>query len=522
MKNLKSVNLFGFPFYPFLLACYPALSLLQVNFQEVDPRVVIRPLLASVLFTAAIFMITFAITRRIHQSAAFTALCLILFFSYGHIYNMFSAQVMEGFFLGRHRWLIISYLILFLVITWLIFTKMKDGLQITKVINPISLVLVALPVIQILSIGVKQSNSAVVLPRQERMEVESSATGEKPDIYYIILDMYTREDSLKQDFNFDNSPFIHELQSRGFYVADCSRANYVKTQLSIASSLNMDYIPNLAPELDPQIDNMDGLMGYIKDNRVRLFLENEGYKTVAFDTGYFWDSWFNADYYFSTVSSSRVTSLLTPFEGLFLNTTALLPLIESQILVSQNDAAEIQNPVQLHIERELYKLDKIGQIAGISNPKFVYAHFMVPHEPFVFREDGSIQSDIGFYSEHNNPIDEKHYLDGYTQQVEFINDRILAAIDHILKTSQNPPVIILQGDHGARNENRHTILNAYYLPGVDTNLYPNISPVNTFRLIFDSFFNAGLGFLPDKSYFSTLTSPYQYEEKPELSPLCLP
>ena len=236
MNNSKSIYPAGFPFYPFLLACYPALSLLQVNFQEVDPRVIIRPLLVSIIFTTIIFIISFVISRRIHQSAAFTALCLILIFSYGHIYNMFSPPVMEGFFLGRHRWLIVFYLIIFAVITWMIFTKMQGGQQITKLFNPISLVLIALPVIQVLSIGVKQSQSAVVLPRQEKMQVKSSLSGEKPDIYYIILDMYTREDSLKQDFNFDNSPFIHELERRGFYVADCSRANYLQTQLSIGSS----------------------------------------------------------------------------------------------------------------------------------------------------------------------------------------------------------------------------------------------------------------------------------------------
>jgi hypothetical protein len=435
---------------------------------------------------------------------------------------MFSPPVMEGFFLGRHRWLIVFYLIIFAVITWMIFTKMKGGQLITKLFNPISLVLIALPVIQVLSIGVKQSQSAVVLPRQEKMQVKSSLSGEKPDIYYIILDMYTREDSLKQDFNFDNSPFIHELERRGFYVADCSRANYLQTQLSIGSSLNMEYLQALAPDLDPQAENMDATVGYIKDNRVRSFLEKAGYKIVAFDTGYFWDSWTNADYYFSPTTSSSLTSMITPFEGLFLNTTALLPLVESQVFFSQKSAAEIQNPVQNHIERELYKLDKFSQIAGISNPKFVFAHFMIPHYPFIFQRDGSIQTDVGFYSNRNTPVDEQHYLDGYTQQVEFINSRILVDIDQILKSSKNPPVIILQGDHGTRNENRHTILNAYYLPGADTNLYSNISPVNTFRLIFDEYLNGNFGLLPDKSYYSPANRPYQYEEKPELSPACLP
>lgn len=522
MKNSKSINLVGFPFYPFLLACYPALSLFQMNFQEVDPRVIIRPLFVSLMLASAVFLITYVISRNIFRTAAFTSLCLILIFSYGHFYNLFSTPAMTGFFLGRHRWLIIFYLLFFALITWMVFTKLKDGQKINKLFNLISLILIAFPVIQILFTGMNQAKSAVDQPWQKNKQVEPIISGQKPDIYYIILDMYTREDTLQQDFNFDNSPFINELERRGFFVANCSRTNYIQTQLSIGSSLNMEYLQTLAPELNLQLENMDGTVGYIKDNRVRSFLEKAGYKTVAFDTGYFWDSWTDADYYFSPTTSSSLTSMLTPFEGLLLNTTAFLPLIESQVLFSQKSAAEMQNPVQNHIKRELFKLEKFGQIAGISNPKFVFAHFMIPHYPFVFRKDGSIQADTGYYSNRNTPIDEKHYLDGYIQQVEFINQRILADIDQILKTSKSPPVIILQGDHGARGENRHTILNAYYLPDGDNNLYPDISPVNTFRLIFDEFLGGNFGLLPDKSYFSPSNRPFQFEEKPELSPFCLP
>jgi hypothetical protein len=522
MNKAKSENPAGFPFYPFLLACYPVISLFQVNFHEVDPRVIIRPLIVSLVFAAVIFLITFAISRNIHRTAAFTSLCLILFFSYGHIYNIVSAPALAGFLLSRHRWLIIFYLMVFAFFTWMIFTKLNGGQQLTRLFNLISLALIAIPLIQVLIAGMKQPRNSIVQIGQEEKQSGPSKSGQKPDIYYIILDMYTREDSLKQDFDFDNSQFIHALEEHGFYVANCSRANYVQTELSLGSSLNMEYLQTLAPELNTKQENMDGMVGYIKDNRVRLFLEQAGYKTVAFDTGYFWDSWTNADYYFSPVTSSSLTSTFTPFEGLFLNTTAFLPLFESQILLSQNTAAEIQNPVQSHIERELYKLDKFGQVAGISNPKFVFAHFMIPHFPFVFRGDGSLQTDNGFFSNRNTPVDEKHYVDGYTQQVEFINTRILADIEKILGSSKNPPVIIIQGDHGARNENRHNILNAYYLPRGKAHFYPSISPVNSFRLIFDEYLNGDFKLLPDKSYFSSANRPYIFEEKPELSPACLP
>jgi hypothetical protein len=42
-------------------------------------------------------------------------------------------------------------------------------------------------------------------------------------------------------------------------------------------------------------------------------------------------------------------------------------------------------------------------------------------------------------------------------------------------------------------------------------LYPTITSVNTFRVIFNSVFEAGLPLLPDESYFSTYDDPFNYQ-----------
>jgi hypothetical protein len=45
------------------------------------------------------------------------------------------------------------------------------------------------------------------------------------------------------------------------------------------------------------------------------------------------------------------------------------------------------------------------------------------------------------------------------------------------------------------------IPNAHYLPeATHPQLYPSITPVNSFRLVFDEYFNAGLALLPDRTY----------------------
>jgi len=60
------------------------------------------------------------------------------------------------------------------------------------------------------------------------------------------------------------------------------------------------------------------------------------------------------------------------------------------------------------------------------------------------------------------------------------------------------------------------ILNAYYMPGHTAQLYPGISPVNSFRVILNAYFNANMPLLNDQSYFSPI--PYIYNFSPVPNP----
>jgi hypothetical protein len=61
-------------------------------------------------------------------------------------------------------------------------------------------------------------------------------------------------------------------------------------------------------------------------------------------------------------------------------------------------------------------------------------------------------------------------------------------------------------------DEKFRILNSYYLPGIDDHgLYQTISPANSFRLIFNKYFDAGLPMLPDRSYvFHNELKPYAF------------
>jgi len=98
-----------------------------------------------------------------------------------------------------------------------------------------------------------------------------------------------------------------------------------------------------------------------------------------------------------------------------------------------------------------------------------------------------------------------------------LNTRVLEAVDTILEESDTPPIIIIQGDHGAWIQPKDRlmwILNAYYLPENNDKLYPSISPVNTFRLVFNLYFGGRYEMLEDVSYFSPVPNLYDFSMMP--------
>lgn len=62
---------------------------------------------------------------------------------------------------------------------------------------------------------------------------------------------------------------------------------------------------------------------------------------------------------------------------------------------------------------------------------------------------------------------------------------------------------------------RMGILNAYHLPGCSDRIYEGITPVNSFRVVFNCYFDTDLDMLPDKSYFSSYDSPFDFEDVTE-------
>lgn len=514
MNKIKSTA-----FHPLLWALFPPLALLGNNISQVPPGDAVRTILASVVLCSLTWVILRLVMRSWGKAAVVTTAFMVLFFSYGHIYHLVEDISLSGMNIGRHRFLAPVFIaILGLVFIWAL--RRKDISGLTSALNILGLLMLVLPVYQITSYEVKTSRALAGTPQENLVSQTASLkvpSGEQPpDIYYIILDSYTRADALSTHLSYDNQPFLSALEDRGFYVAGCSQSNYSYTALSLASSLNFSYVQELSPDFTPSNRDETDIYPFLFNNAVVYTLRQLGYKFVAFESGYSPTEITNADSYYSQESDLLGILLedgINPFEAMQLNSSAgmfvyeispHLPLRVQQFL--SMDTAYV-----VHRNRILYTLNRLERLGSVAGPKFVFVHILAPHNPFVFGANGEyIKRQTPFtLNDDRDVVMLQDYTAGYDAQVTYLNQRVLAVVDALIRDSARAPVIILQGDHGVPRLPgwNDTILNAYYLPGAGSSLlYPSISPVNTFRVLFDTYFAGQLPLLPDQSCSTNATS----------------
>jgi hypothetical protein len=507
-KQIKNylARLFSIPWYFIVLSAYPITSLLASNIGQVNVSAAWRSLLVSVLLSAILYLLALLFLRNVYRAAFLTTLWLLLFFSYGHVYQVLIEKWEKVHF---QPYLLIGWGILFLLFCiWA--TRRRFTFRDTVLaLNVVSLGLMIQPLWKINSEVQKVAAHDAHYVVAKNAPVQTLTTPPNPpDVYYFILDMYTRQDLLKTAYNYDNSGFIKELESRGFYVAQCSQSNYTRTEISLASSLNLSYLQDLDPKFnDPNSVSRRTLWDALKHNTVRYQLENLGYKTIAFSNGFAWSEIDDADIF---LTPPPFSSGMTEFETLFLETTLARTMKDAGWL--DPDQIDAQN----YRDRDLLVFKSMKRIARMPGSKFVYVHLIMPHPPFVFGPDGKHTNPADFWDE-KKLYPPKAFAQGYTNQVTFLNKKLLQMVDTILSESKTPPIIVLQGDHGPwlqPNPQHFYIFNAYYLPDHNDQLYPQISPVNSFRTIFNTYFGGKYDMLPDITYFSPVPKLYQYSEVP--------
>lgn len=496
-------------FYPFLFGIYPALALLAYNIEQVNPSDALRAVLFSFLLSGLLFCGLIFILKNQEKAALITMVFILLFFTYGHVEQLL--VMLFPRFPSRYfpTTIFIFYLAVFLIGLWWILRIAQANRIRFQLFSLVSLVLIAFPLIQIswfyLRVGYYNFTVHDSIASVSATTLETTT----PDIYWIILDGYTREDVLKNSFQFDNSGFTSELKSLGFTIPNCAQSNYAWTALSLSTTLHMNYLDTFTNFLQ-RGDQKRNYVSYhylLENNPVRSLLKDHQYRMIAFQTEYFWANIQDAEPYIQLRQPVGFVYQqgyhVNQFEGLFLQTTLLKyfagqGFYEMDGFVSNPDT----NSSNYHYNLVKFKLDQLSKVPDLPGSKFVMFHVVAPHAPFVFSANGDYQ-----------PTDSA--LEGYPQEVSYLNQRILEIVKTILKKSTTPPVIIIQGDHGWDMETRMDILNAYYLPGGgNAKIYNGITPVNTFRVVLNQYFGMNYPILADISRFSTEQAVYDFNIVP--------
>ena len=256
----------------------------------------------------------------------------------------------------------------------------------------------------------------------------------------------------------------------------------------------------------------------INHSRVRRELECLGYVTVAFETGHYWTEWDDADYYIhrraGAFGGGDLAGKISRLETLFLETTVARVIIDGWTVSQEGSPPAPLDFLVDYRERILFAFDQLAVVPSLPSPKLVFVHILSPHPPMVFGPNGEPVSEADFETASPGPARDLPLLQAYADQVTFLNKRLLEDLRTVLEKSDPTPIILLMGDHGwaDRNmEDKLSNLSAYLLPATAAaDLYPTITPVNSFRVIFDDVFGGSFGRLPDVSYFSTELEEYDF------------
>ena len=524
------------PFAPFLLALYPIIAVYSRNSGDFLPSMLMRSSLIALLCAASLLLIIYGTTRDSYRAVLLSATGMLFLSASGHVYRIIKSDYLPTVGNWFHILLVVIEISLLVFLAqksvWL---RLKPARWQAQAVNYLNLFAILTFVLPLYPISVFWLSAFDDTPHPWTTYVKSiptslQALAQPPDIYYIILDGYGQAEMLSNVYDYDNSEFIRFLKSKGFYIAEHARSNYFQTPISLSSSLNMSYL-DFAPELaGKNTFNRLPLYELLNNNHSLNLLRKIGYTSITTETGYNFTEISSSDYVFSPFRNN-----LNDFESFYVSTSALSVFMEASNPVS--DAIFSLMPpagYRAYGERMVFSLQKLEDIAQMTDesPKFVFIHVVGPHPPFVFDSKGNpIAIDKPFLSGDGMDFSTStaDYQRDYIEQLKYINILAQNAIEDILTHSTHPPIIILQGDHGPgsllNRDNmdesclyeRASILSAYYFPDTNYNsLYPSITPVNSFRILFNQYFGQNLALLTDKTYFSPQSFPYRFTDISDL------
>lgn len=433
-----------------------------------------------------------------NKSALMTSALMAIYFFYGALFDFLKTNAPVN---GLHRYSILLPLLGIALLIFFIFLK-KTNRLFSRLVLFLNILLLIYLGVDLITVGWKAMDlnnnklNHYNLARNKNWQIPDSC--QKPDIYFFIFDEYASSRSLKEKFHFTND-LDSFLLSRQFHLQNNSTSNYNSTPFSMASMLNMKYLEGI---------NSSGKVGredyldcnlFIKENAVTQFLDINGYTII------------NLSIFDLAGNPSGFQQSFLPLKTKIITEGTLFARIyrdfEWFFFANKTLATLFNKPAHPYLEhkdnnetifREVIKQSAIKS----ERPRFIYAHFFMPHYPFFYDRFGKPRADSIILREAKgvHPV-------SYIDYIPYVNSRIRQLVDTLQQNTHSSAAVILLGDHGFRDERDSSInvfrnLNATYFPGGNyTKFYDSMSTVNYFRATFNTLFNQQFPLLKDSTIY---------------------
>lgn len=487
-----------FPVHPVLLAAYPVLFLFSENLTEVALGETFQPILRAAAIAIGITLVAGLLLRDIRRGALVASALVGVWFTFGHLEDLLTPM-------GVSRDVLLVGCVGFVAVVLVaaIVLRRSAIARLTTAANVIAVLLVVMTLVSI--VPYQLSRGTIAAGAGAPADRPAPAPGSR-DIYFLVFDRYGNAEAMRDVADAEDAltPWLAE---QGFVIAPHARANYGRTALSLAATLNLRHLDDIVARMGPDSDDATPINDLLADNAVGRFLQERGYRFVQIG------SWFAPTRESRIADENPVLTVRTDF-GTLLDSTTLGPVVDELRGIDAPPAHHL-----LHRAAALFGFNELDRVSAEPGPKFVFAHILLPHEPYVFAANGE-------YSELSED-DSKYSSEAQRAQQAFTDDRIRGIVSSLLAVpEERRPIIIVGSDEGpypdrylrdqqgfdwatATDEElvtKYGVLLAMYLPGeppADTpEPYPDMSVINTFPIVLDRYFGADIPLLPDTSYTS--------------------
>lgn len=336
-----------------------------------------------------------------------------------------------------------------------------------------------------------------------------------PDVYMILLDGYGRDDVLASLYGVDDGAFRRRLEGLGFHVARAAQSNYVSTQQSMASVLNLGYLPDMSVQARVSPRDQRPLQETLRSPGLFQLARARGYGIRYIGSG--------SRVWVPDAFDRYLDPGLSPLEHFYLTLSGV---------------GEAWPGAFHRIQRDRLRATvAAGPVPEGAPPTWTLLHLMAPHPPFVFDASGRPFDDAApflFTLDRRDVLDEVnapgYYTRGYGAQVQHVGKMVGDLVEGILSRPGRPALVWIFGDHGPRAtelgdgteeevviRERTGILHALHVPpGLELAVPEDTTLVQTSRALARALFGLELPPVPARFFYHAVTNNYALKEWPRV------